>query len=308
MRPLSQHFALLLSLAALGATGARASDIQCASTERVAERVICDHAILNNEYDSIYEKQQSLLQAGRLKSEDLVDWKQLRDACTDVQCIDGVFTQWKSMAKKMETGVFQPPQPVPATPAPDAPPSPALQVSPLSESSQVRQDASADVSLPQPIEQQGSTVVTPPAASDAPNTRTSGISGALITVILVVLGLGVLIGRGRTANARGSTGARTSRGDTLGSKSARDSAPATREKPSAARAKEPPKPKPPTLDVLRDSKGLTMGSIRTLDSGKLELRDAQNLLVGHYDPRYNETRSRDGRVVGKGNLLAMLLK
>jgi len=55
-----QHLALLLSMAAFGSTGAWASDIQCATTRQPAERVICDHAILNNEYDDIVAQQQAL--------------------------------------------------------------------------------------------------------------------------------------------------------------------------------------------------------------------------------------------------------
>lgn len=47
-------FALLLSLTALGSTGAWARDIRCATTRQPAERVICDHAILNNEYDDVF--------------------------------------------------------------------------------------------------------------------------------------------------------------------------------------------------------------------------------------------------------------
>jgi hypothetical protein len=59
-------FALLLSMAVFGSTGAWASDIQCATTRQPAKRVICDHAILGNEYDDIVAQQQTLLSTGRL--------------------------------------------------------------------------------------------------------------------------------------------------------------------------------------------------------------------------------------------------
>ena len=50
---LKRFWAVLLSMAAFGSTGALASDIQCATARQPAERIICDHAILNNEYDDI---------------------------------------------------------------------------------------------------------------------------------------------------------------------------------------------------------------------------------------------------------------
>src|ERR1700756_4182544 len=92
-----RHFGLLLALSAVWSAG-RASDIDCARTQQSAERVICDHAILAHRYDRIYGQQQALKSAGKLLSaEDLVDWQQLRNTCTDVHCIDGVFAQWESM-------------------------------------------------------------------------------------------------------------------------------------------------------------------------------------------------------------------
>jgi hypothetical protein len=78
----------------LCSVNARATDIQCESTKQPAQRVICDHAILNHEYSDIYDQQQALVQQGKLSPGDIAAWKQKRDACTDVHCIDGVFAQW----------------------------------------------------------------------------------------------------------------------------------------------------------------------------------------------------------------------
>ena len=59
--------------------------------------------------------------------------------------------------------------------------------------------------------------------------------------------------------------------------------------------------------VLRDSHNKHIGTIRTLGSGKLELRDHLGKMLGTYDPRNNETRDAGNHVIGKGNLLTTLL-
>ena len=58
---------------------------------------------------------------------------------------------------------------------------------------------------------------------------------------------------------------------------------------------------------LRDRNNKLIGKIRTRSDGKLELVDPFNFLKGIYDPKSNETRDRDLRFVGKGNLLTTLL-
>jgi hypothetical protein len=58
---------------------------------------------------------------------------------------------------------------------------------------------------------------------------------------------------------------------------------------------------------LRDSTNRLLGKITTLSNGKLELRNATNMLKGTYDPKTNETRDATNRLVGKGNLLTTLL-
>lgn len=58
---------------------------------------------------------------------------------------------------------------------------------------------------------------------------------------------------------------------------------------------------------LRDRSGRLLGRIKTLSSGKLEIRDASGRLKGTYDPSNNETRDSSGRLFGKGNFLSNLL-
>lgn len=58
---------------------------------------------------------------------------------------------------------------------------------------------------------------------------------------------------------------------------------------------------------LRDSNNRPIGTITTTSNGKLEGRDANGRLKGSYDPKTNQTRDSNGRVVGKGNVLAALV-
>lgn len=57
---------------------------------------------------------------------------------------------------------------------------------------------------------------------------------------------------------------------------------------------------------LRDSNGRLVGTITT-SSNKLEGRDANGRFKGTYDTKANVTRDSNGRVAGKGNLLAALI-
>ena len=58
---------------------------------------------------------------------------------------------------------------------------------------------------------------------------------------------------------------------------------------------------------LRDNHGKLLGKIKTLSSGKIELRDAHGKKKGTYDPKSDQTRDDHGKLVGKGNLLTTLL-
>ena len=194
-----QHLALLMLMAAFASTGAWASDIQCATTRQAAERVKCDHAILNNEYDDIVAQQQTLLSTGKLSPAQLAQWRQSRNACTDVHCIDTVFAQWKAVAKSSEAKSREPPAPAmasatnmaPVGPASDAVPVPASQASPTSEASLARQGSAAGVALPQPVATQASTPALASAAASGTNGSTS--STAPSVVALLAIGLIVLV-------------------------------------------------------------------------------------------------------------------
>jgi uncharacterized protein len=210
---LKRFFAWLLCFAAVGSTAARASDIQCSTTRQPAERVICDHAILDNEYDDIVAQQQALVSSGKLSPQQLAHWRQSRNACTDVHCIDTVFAKWKAMAKSVEAATATVPAPVmasatalaPVGPTSDANALPASQALPTSEASLVRQGSAAGVALPKPVETQASSPMVASASSSASESRsTTGMSAGLMTALLVAVGFGVLFQR-RKRNG-GSTG------------------------------------------------------------------------------------------------------
>jgi uncharacterized protein len=201
---LRRHLVLLLSMAVFGSTGAWARDIQCATTRQPAERVICDHAILNNEYDDIFAQQKTLLSEGKLSSKQLARWKQSRNACTDVHCIDLVFAQWKAMAKYAEVSSSAALAPAmasstamaPVGPTSDAIPPIASQASPTSEASLVRQGSAAGVALPQLVATQASAPTVASAASSPSDSRsTTRMSAGLMAALLVAVGFGVLFGR-----------------------------------------------------------------------------------------------------------------
>jgi uncharacterized protein (TIGR03382 family) len=201
---LKRFWALLLSTTAFGSTAAWATDIQCATTHQAAERVICDYAILNNEYEDIFAQQQALLNAGKLSPERLAQWRQSRNACTDVHCVDTVFAKWKSIAGSVEAAPQAAPAPVmasatalaPVGPTPDAIPSIASQASPTSEASLVRQGSAAGVALPQPVAMQASSPAVASAAFSPSDARsTTGMSAGLLAALLVAVGFGALFRR-----------------------------------------------------------------------------------------------------------------
>ena len=58
---------------------------------------------------------------------------------------------------------------------------------------------------------------------------------------------------------------------------------------------------------LRDKNNKLLARIKTLSNGKLEIRDHNNKLKGTYDPKSNETRDPNNKLVAKGNMLTTLL-
>jgi hypothetical protein len=202
-----KYFGLLLFTAALASTRAWASDIQCAAARQPAERVICDHAILNNEYDDIVAQQQALLSSGKLSSGQLAQWRQARNACTDVHCIDTVFAQWKTMARSISANAAAAPAIASSTDfAPVGPASdagaltsdagalPASQASPTSEASLVRQGSAAGVALPQPVASQASAPAAAAVATGAREPRgATGLATALTVLVLIAAAFGAFV-------------------------------------------------------------------------------------------------------------------
>jgi hypothetical protein len=59
--------------------------------------------------------------------------------------------------------------------------------------------------------------------------------------------------------------------------------------------------------ILKDSRGFTIGKISTAYNGIQTIRDAKGFTKGTYDPKANTTKDAKGFKVGSGNLLATLL-
>jgi hypothetical protein len=59
--------------------------------------------------------------------------------------------------------------------------------------------------------------------------------------------------------------------------------------------------------VLKDSKGYTIGRIVTDSRGVMTIKDAKGYTKGSYDPKTNTTKDAKGYKVGTGNLLTTLL-
>ena len=62
-----------------------------------------------------------------------------------------------------------------------------------------------------------------------------------------------------------------------------------------------------SAEDLRDKNGNLLGRIIQRSDGKLEGRDKNGNLRGTYDPRTDETRDRNGNLVGHGNMLSGLV-
>jgi uncharacterized protein len=177
-------------------TSSWATDIQCARTQQPAQRIICDHAILNSEYDDIYEQQQKLVQQGKLTTNNLIVWQQKRDACTDVHCMDGVFAEWNTINKGLESVAT-----VPAITAsealgtPPAAPASSLAAEPSQQASGVpvsRQGSAYGVALPQAVTSNASAPVPAIAASASTHSRDGIMSDPLLIVLGILLVIAAL--------------------------------------------------------------------------------------------------------------------
>lgn len=59
---------------------------------------------------------------------------------------------------------------------------------------------------------------------------------------------------------------------------------------------------------IRDRNQRLLATIKTLSSGKQEIRDPSLHLLGTFDPKSNETRDANLRLVAKGNVLPSLIR
>jgi hypothetical protein len=60
--------------------------------------------------------------------------------------------------------------------------------------------------------------------------------------------------------------------------------------------------------ILKDKNNKILGKIKQLSNGQLEIYDYHNKRLGKYDPKTDQTRNANNKLIGKGNLLSMLLK
>ncbi|PMS23556.1 hypothetical protein C0Z16_32290 [Paraburkholderia rhynchosiae] len=204
-----QCLELLLYMAVFARTGVWTSDIECAAARRLAERVICDHAILNNEYNDILTQQQALLSSGRLSPGQPARRRHFRNASTDMRSIGTVLVQWKTKTKPAEAKTAAAPAPrmasasklAPVGPTSDAGVLPldelslsAAVASPTSGASVTRQGTEASAALLQPA---ASNTLSPRITSSAFSTydarRERRLTAGLIALILIATPLSAFV-------------------------------------------------------------------------------------------------------------------
>ncbi|WP_316152133.1 hypothetical protein [Cupriavidus sp. BIC8F] len=163
MTRLSGRLAACIALGPLLAASAQASDIACKTTLRPsrcddplaagtsclqsvpqAAHLICDHAMLQREHERIHADQQRQLRAGAIHRSDIAAWRERRDACTSVTCLDRVFASWRRQPGK------KPPQA--AAPQPTPPAARAREAS-RNKQAAVRVEASRPAVAPPPATQ-----------------------------------------------------------------------------------------------------------------------------------------------------------
>ncbi|KUE88254.1 hypothetical protein ASL20_14110 [Cupriavidus necator] len=173
MTRLSGRLAACIAFGLLLAASAQASDIACKTTLRPsrcddplaagtsclhsvphAADLICDHAMLHREHERIHADQQRRLRAGAIQGSDIAAWRERRDACTSVACLDGVFASWRRQPGK------KPPRA--AAPQPTPPAARAREVS-RNKQAAVRVEASRPAVAPA-----SATPATQPAAEQLP--------------------------------------------------------------------------------------------------------------------------------------------
>lgn len=99
---------LLIAAPALAHAQSQGIDITCDPTTRssasAAEQLICDHALLSMGYRRIFADQQRLLREQKISDADVTAFRRQRDACTTLDCLDGVFSAWKQNTANLRPG------------------------------------------------------------------------------------------------------------------------------------------------------------------------------------------------------------
>lgn len=72
-------------------------------TRPQAVRLICDYAMLSMGYERIYADQQRLLQVGSISESDVAAWREKRDSCDSVSCLDTVFAEWQQSSARLKS-------------------------------------------------------------------------------------------------------------------------------------------------------------------------------------------------------------
>jgi hypothetical protein len=101
-------FFSVLALPSLALAQSQGIDITCDPATRgsatAAERLICDHALLSMGYRRIFADQQRMLREQKITDDDVAAFRKQRDACTTLDCLDGVFSAWKQNTANLKSG------------------------------------------------------------------------------------------------------------------------------------------------------------------------------------------------------------
>lgn len=90
-----------------------AIDVKCDGNDKKKyEELICDYSILNSQYSEIWRQQEDFIETGRITQATIDSWKEKRDSCADVACMDAVFAEWKIIATSLNDSRSQAVEPI----------------------------------------------------------------------------------------------------------------------------------------------------------------------------------------------------
>jgi uncharacterized protein len=302
----------LLCLAVLGPRVAWSHDIACETAEEPAERVICDHAILNFQYNRIYEQQQTMLRDGRLSKQDLISWKHLRNACSDVHCIDGVFAAWaKAVQVTSNPAVRQDSSPSSevTNTTPDGDLQPRMTAAPVYD---VQQQKKTTLQNPVEVRQQPAKVQRPAPSKQPVQSKTEDSSshGWLIAAIIAVcVVLSKLFGQSKKGRKDSSKNPRVvAKAKTDERRKDGEHKRQRAHETQADNAARSSKTTYGQRQWLRDSHNNSLGYTCLYSDGKQYIYTKDGTPLGFYNPNFDATFKKDGTRIAKGNMLLLLLK